>query len=307
MKLVTSLAIVAFVSLSSCSPKVSVNVTKAYPSSHPEFVTVYDLVDTVPQTAERIGSVKVSDTGFTTKCNFDEVLQIAKRETALAGGNGLMLTAHKGPSWASSCHQIEGQMLLVSGVKADSSLIEAEAIRQAEMIKIRRKSLVPANTFFFQAGYGWVTSDLRLSDGTKVNPLGGSEWKVGYNHTFKNGLGVGFVSSGYYREIYNARLKLLYFAPEFTYAFRINKFITRFELGMGVGVYNDVQSEITCFATNLDVRVEYMLTSYLGMNLGIGSWLCVFPDQNQDNYYNNQNKINGIERFILTGGFQFYF
>ena len=56
---------------------------------------------------------------MSTKCNYDQVVWLAKQETAKAGGNALALTDHRKPSLlGSSCHQIAGSMLLVSDTVA---------------------------------------------------------------------------------------------------------------------------------------------------------------------------------------------
>ena len=68
----------------------------------------------MPETAERIGSVQVVDGGASTKCNYEQVVALAKLETAKNGGNALALMDHRKPSLlGSSCHQIAGDMLWI--------------------------------------------------------------------------------------------------------------------------------------------------------------------------------------------------
>lgn len=101
--------------LSACSPRIVTEVTKSFPARSVEEVRVYDVGDTVPNSAVAIGKVAVLNRGFTTNCGYDRMLGLAKERTAENGGNGLLLTEHKEPKfWGSSCHQLMGMMFLMS-------------------------------------------------------------------------------------------------------------------------------------------------------------------------------------------------
>ena len=85
--------------LTSCAPKVMTDIVKTYPvSTTPENIRLYGLNDTVPNSAEVIGKVAVVDNGASTNCKYDQVLELAKKETSKYGGNALSLTEHKEPS-----------------------------------------------------------------------------------------------------------------------------------------------------------------------------------------------------------------
>ena len=76
--------------LGSCAPKVLTHIEKKYPSRVvADEVHLYGVGQTVPETAERIGSVRVVDGGASTKCNYEQVVALAKQETAKSGGNAL--------------------------------------------------------------------------------------------------------------------------------------------------------------------------------------------------------------------------
>lgn len=112
-RLILSLLLPLF--LGSCAPKVLTYIEKKYPSRiAADEVHLYGVGQTVPETAERIGSVRVVDGGASTKCNYEQVVALAKQETAKSGGNALALTDHRKPSLlGSSCHQIAGDMLWI--------------------------------------------------------------------------------------------------------------------------------------------------------------------------------------------------
>ena len=296
--------------LCSCVPQVRIHVSKTYPPTLPDSVNIFEIGDPVPNSYETIGSIIVYDGGLATKCQYDEVLDIAKRKTAETGGNGFMLTQHIRPSfWGSTCHQIAGEMLHLTQMDVDTLSKNPSSVTENLERTNPSKSIFlfssPNNTFSAQIGYGWIISNLSLADGRNVNPLGGIEWRAEYNHTFKNGIGIGAIYAGYHREISDsyatANLLLNYLAPALFYSIRVNQFIFRVGFGVGAGLYNDGFNKYIHFATNWDMRFEYMLTDNIGIGLNAGSLLHFLPDQD-DEYF-----INGIRRISFTGGIQYYF
>jgi hypothetical protein len=122
-------------SLISCSPKISTIISKSYPPlDYREDVRVYELNEPVPSNSEKIGVVKIGDTGFTTNCKYEIVLEKAKLEARKAGGNAIKITKHIPPSaMESSCHRITAQILRLSNpdsfpvmVKTDNRLMDAD-------------------------------------------------------------------------------------------------------------------------------------------------------------------------------------
>lgn len=156
-----SVLLVSFLFLmTGCAPKVITNISKSYPASvTADKVRLYELGEAVPASAERIGNVSVVDNGVSTKCNYDQVVWLAKQETAKAGGNALALTDHRKPSLlGSSCHQIAGSMLLVS---------DTVAFRAAPLclyVSVTVPRYLYSGKVFFQSGdgllyYGLFTPD----------------------------------------------------------------------------------------------------------------------------------------------------
>ena len=65
--------------LTACSPKVTTHITKAYPGVIPaDSVHVIELGETIPNTAQMIGRVFVADRRTSTKCEYDQVLRLAR-------------------------------------------------------------------------------------------------------------------------------------------------------------------------------------------------------------------------------------
>lgn len=106
---------VLFLLLSGCSPKISTVLTKEYPTlSYTEKVTVLGLEENQPENSEILGEVKVRDTGFSTKCNYEVALDKAKLEARNIGGNAIKITRHKKPDLWSTCHRLDALILRIT-------------------------------------------------------------------------------------------------------------------------------------------------------------------------------------------------
>lgn len=123
MKKTKLLAATAMLLLTSCSPKVVTHIVRTYPNPVPaDSVYVIEPGDTVPNTAETLGSVSVVDRGTSRNCRYDQVLRLAQEATGKNGGNGLAITEHVKPSfWGSSCHQINALMLRLTDTKVNAT------------------------------------------------------------------------------------------------------------------------------------------------------------------------------------------
>jgi hypothetical protein len=121
--------------LCSCSPKITTSITTNYPPlNYKEDVRVFGMQDAVPANAQQIGIVKIGDTGFTTDCSWEFVIDKAKTEARKVGGNAIKITEHLAPDvWTSTCHRITAKILRVDsyanfipGIEVDSALINAD-------------------------------------------------------------------------------------------------------------------------------------------------------------------------------------
>jgi hypothetical protein len=123
--------------LNACSPKIATSVSKNYAVlDYREDVKVFGVEETEPNDAELLGTVKIGDTGFSTNCGLDVVIDKAKTEARKIGGNAIKITRHTPPGgiWGSSCHQITANILKVDKIEdyatsatiTDSLLIDAD-------------------------------------------------------------------------------------------------------------------------------------------------------------------------------------
>ncbi len=111
--------LVAVIVISACSPKVSTNLSKSYTLlDYEQEVKVFALDEVTPDNSEVIGQVKIGDSGFTTNCSYEVVIDKAKLEARKAGGNAIKIIDHKTPSvLGSSCHRIIADILKVDGIE----------------------------------------------------------------------------------------------------------------------------------------------------------------------------------------------
>ena len=118
---------VSILGVASCSPKVVTQMSKSYePLNYQEAVVVLSSEQAAPPEAELLGELKIGDTGFSTKCDYEEVIVAAKEAARKAGGNVVKITEHKLPGLASSCHRIKANILRV----ADTDQLLAAASKE---------------------------------------------------------------------------------------------------------------------------------------------------------------------------------
>lgn len=66
--------------LGSCAPKVLTEIKSTHtPIVTAQEVHLYEVGDSVPQSAKLIGRVKVLDSGLSTQCQYDQVIALAKK------------------------------------------------------------------------------------------------------------------------------------------------------------------------------------------------------------------------------------
>jgi hypothetical protein len=152
------LMIAATTALVSCNPAISTSIVKSYsPLDFKQDVTVYGLNEPQPNNAEVIGVVKVGDTGFTTNCSYDVVMDKAKLEARKAGGNALKITEHKVPTaMGSTCHRIKATILKVENI---------ETLRVCALEPIDTTADYATLNIYRYGGYGAIIGyDIHLGD-----------------------------------------------------------------------------------------------------------------------------------------------
>jgi len=118
MKINVFMIIGSILILTSCSAKLTSSIQKTYaPLDYKEEVIVFGIGEEIPSDAEKLGTIKVGDSGFSVNCNYATVLEKAKTESRKVGGNVLKITKHKRPDLWSSCHRITADVYKVNSIE----------------------------------------------------------------------------------------------------------------------------------------------------------------------------------------------
>lgn len=110
--------------LSSCAPKVKTVINESYPPlNFRDEVVVLSIADPIPSGATELGTIKISDTGFSTNCKWDIVIDKAKMEARQFGGNVVKIIDHIPPGLRSTCDQITALVLYVEDIENIDALL----------------------------------------------------------------------------------------------------------------------------------------------------------------------------------------
>ena len=111
MKISVFLIIGSVLFLTSGSAKLTSSMQKTYaPLDYKEEVRVFEIGEEILSNAEKLGTIKVGDSGFSIHCNYATVFDKAKTEARKVGGNVLKINKHKKPDLWSSCHRITAEV-----------------------------------------------------------------------------------------------------------------------------------------------------------------------------------------------------
>jgi hypothetical protein len=118
--------------LASCSAKLTLSMQKTYPPlDYREEVRVFEMNEQTPPNAEKLGTIKVGDSGFSLNCDYAVALDKAKTAARKVGGNALKITKHKLPDLWSSCHRITAEVLKVDSIENYVVAVETAEIDSA--------------------------------------------------------------------------------------------------------------------------------------------------------------------------------
>lgn len=164
--------VLASIILTSCSPKISTSISQGYKSlNENEKFIVYQSGQVLPENSKIIGKTKIGDSGFTTNCGFEVMLNLAIKEARKNGANSLQITSHILPSvYGSSCHRIRANLLRIENIEKEiQNINKSDSIKEIEKsttitskkainnfdIPTDKKFLISANY-----GFGYRTADL---------------------------------------------------------------------------------------------------------------------------------------------------
>jgi hypothetical protein len=103
------LAVLLLGLINSCSPKLKTVILNERPTlAYDNEVFVVNINEQLPKGVKVVGKLAIKDSGFTTKCTYEMVLEQAKLEARTNGANIVKIIEHKTPSaLGSSCHRLK--------------------------------------------------------------------------------------------------------------------------------------------------------------------------------------------------------
>lgn len=109
---------IVFISCSTSKRTNVLNYATPLPIGTP--VEVIGLGQKLPNNVKFIGSISIGDSGFTTKCSYQEVINDAINLARGMGGNIVQITEHKEPDLWSTCHRIKADIYYITKDKIDN-------------------------------------------------------------------------------------------------------------------------------------------------------------------------------------------
>ncbi len=311
--------------ISACSPKVITKVYKTCPEIvNTQDVYVIDVGDSIVGSYEEIGEIKITDNGFSVGCNYDLIIFLAKNETSKAGGNAIALTRHRTPDNWSTCHRIKANMLILEEIPVYEEVIKVDddSLMVSEYHEFTSFPIIEKhyyNTFYANFGYSNIYSKLYMPYGVTGDPKKGLDLQAGYDLVFRNSLGVGLFCAGHrssYSNNYsgdipeNGKLNLIYIAPQFIMCQDYGSWITKMHLGIGYFGYSEklggISEYISGYGSNINMNIEYLITSNLGVGINIGYIQGKFSDKQKSVKYEDDEYI-GISRLFIDAGIRWHF
>lgn len=303
--------------LGSCAPKVLTEINNPHtPVVTANEVRLYEVGDSVPQSAELIGRVKVLDSGLSTHCQYDQVVALAKEKTAQSGGNALTLTDHRKPSIWSSCHQIAGNMLLIDETKRHETYTRATTpVEDSKECNCEDQSRFRHNTFYANIGYSCIVSKFYMPLEATGHPKRGMDWMAGYDWVSTSGFGAGVMYSGYKSSYLlsdiDFAIKLTYIAPQFVMKQQFRQWSIEEKLGIGYFNYREsVKGSGSVSASgvgyNFLLGTEYHVSDLVGIGANIGYISGSLPEDKFGNP-NEEDGSTGIFRLHFNVGVRFHF
>ena len=310
-------------SMASCSPKVITDISQQMPATDASEVRVYDEDAIVPNTAQVIGQVRVTDSGFcpTKRCKYPIVLDIAKQETAKAGGNALFVRLHQQPDGHSTCHRITCDMLHLTDTIVDPTqanpLMEKVAMEEKafydKMDKGYKLRQMPLNSIRIKGGFTFVTSRL-FSDDDEMSSPWGYGFGIDYTHLWKTKTSsnerpqyIGFTLTAQYKAASQGyEIDTSFFGAGFTWASKTNKgFAWHTTVGLGYAYSTDLDlyldnGGLGIFGT---VGFDYMLTKHLGIGISLNPLVCFYS---KPDFY-DKTDFYGVAHYDVNLGLSWHF
>jgi hypothetical protein len=347
MKTQLSIATIIFLLITGCSPRIGTVIQKTRPvgESH-ETIGVWMDVLTVPANSEVLGTVSVTDGGFTTKCDSLTVVNLLKEEARKAGGNAVLVTKYVKPSfWGSSCHQMTATILKINDYAAQDGMENPDSSRFALSPSIHLKRKLPKMNLSANLGQGWrlaqLNPNLPLAERVyQKNMMSGLTWDASFKYYLNDRYGIGLLYASYaagqraygtatfngvteegYR---NTNNHIQFLGSAFSARVSSSNLQWLFDFTVGIGYLS--YSSIDRFAIHIykvngstagdytNLGIEYKFNKNWGIGVrcslisGIVTKLAIEDDGHKETLtVNNRNEGEGLGQIQLSAGIRYYF
>ncbi|WP_117883471.1 hypothetical protein [Aureibaculum luteum] len=110
------LILITVIGITSCSPKISSNFTNPQSKlSINEKVALLDIEHILPKNIVKVGELRFQDSGFTTDCSFNSLMNQARNEARINGANIVKVIDKKKPNLWSTCYRLKIELYKYTG------------------------------------------------------------------------------------------------------------------------------------------------------------------------------------------------
>ena len=197
----------------------------------------------------------------------------------------------------------------LAGLAAQAQAPMNDDLQTAYTNPVQKKNVIHSLIANYKTG--WITSDVYTPEGTK-DWLHGTGFELAYRGLYSSGLGIGFhfdhSETGYpVGKSKTDYLKLNYFGASLFYGGLVGRqCIATIETGLGYAYYNDGYSNDGGLGLRECVGVEYMLSSLIGVGIGVDYTLMMFGEQKEFISYKKNYEVTGFKRLSLHAGLRIY-
>ncbi|TPN84037.1 hypothetical protein [Aquimarina algicola] len=111
-----ALIFIAVIGVASCSPRISSNFANPQPElSIDEKVAFLDVEHKLPNNTIKIGDLRFQDSGFSTNCSFNSLMNRARVISRKNGANIIKVIEKKKPDLWSSCYRLKIELHKFNG------------------------------------------------------------------------------------------------------------------------------------------------------------------------------------------------
>lgn len=312
-----STAIIA--GITSCSPRINENIYKKYSPTDPDRVKIFNPSDTIPTSAEVIGTLTVMENSFS-DLRLRDVKTILCETTAKNGGNGFAIyDIYPAKRGNSACPYMSGMILYMK-----DTIIHKDSVHPLtqEIIQFQEKKKakqLPHNNFTLGLGYGGIISEfyvpMKLTEGSLAN---GFVFDLGYRYIFPSGWFVGidytqYQSSAAFVSV-DLNMRQIMVTPEVGFKRKVGRnWILGLSTGIGLFNYHEKMKEnnlsqtysVSGMATRIEADAEYLV--HKNISIGVRTGLLTGVVKEDKTLSAGEMEKRGIRNFVFTIGPRFYF